>query len=327
VSASAGKELKGFFASSNLKFEYYKPSGLVSPAHGYLFTLSPSVSKKTTDWIVKLGAAFYVDKFIEDDKAKFHISPDLKFGFNIIPVYLDFFTEITGKLERNRPGNIVLENPFLVFDEIYRIRNTYFPIIVKAGLTGETGIEGMYRLSASYFTADNYIMFANYCLVQNSINIFKGNYFEPLEDDVEILNLKGETSGRIDNHFTFSAEANYYKYTLTENDYAWGKPDWDAKFIINYNLREKIIAQIGLKATGARHFEAVFHNMLLPEIIASTDNKIPAHLNFNFAAEYRYTRILSFWLKFNNISFSRYYEWNWYPSLRFICLAGFTYNL
>ncbi|HQK70414.1 MAG TPA: hypothetical protein PL101_04790, partial [Bacteroidales bacterium] len=54
---------------------------------------------------------------------------------------------------------------------------------------------------------------------------------------------------------------------------------------------------------------------------------MPAHLNFNFSAEYRYTKILSFWLKFNNLSFTKYYEWAWYPSLRFICMAGFTYSL
>jgi hypothetical protein len=60
------------------------------------------------------------------------------------------------------------------------------------------------------------------------------------------------------------------------------------------------------------------HNAILPK---ETIIDFPAHLNINLSAEYRYTKILSFWMKFNNISFSKYYEWAFYPSQRFMCLV------
>jgi len=55
--------------------------------------------------------------------------------------------------------------------------------------------------------------------------------------------------------------------------------------------------------------------------------EFPAHLNLNLSAEYRYSKILSFWARFNNITFSRYYEWAYYPSMRFLGMIGFTYSL
>ena len=50
--------------------------------------------------------------------------------------------------------------------------------------------------------------------------------------------------------------------------------------------------------------------------------EMPAHFNLNLSAEYRYSKILSFWAKFNNISYNRYYEWAYYPSQRFMLHGG-----
>jgi outer membrane receptor protein involved in Fe transport len=54
---------------------------------------------------------------------------------------------------------------------------------------------------------------------------------------------------------------------------------------------------------------------------------MPAHFNLNLSAEYRYSKILSFWGKLNNISSKRYYEWVYYPSQGFLFMLGFTYSL
>ncbi|MGQ9619765.1 MAG: hypothetical protein ACUVTX_02120 [Bacteroidales bacterium] len=323
---SAAKEIKGFYASLGIEFDFYKPSNVISAKSGYIASLTPSLKKKTADWNVKLGAKLLLDRFFKDDNAKFLIYPDLRFGFNIIPSYLNFVVELSGKMEKNTPDNIVLLNPYLVYDSIFRVRNTSYPIIVMAGLEGETGAEGRYRISASYSIVDNYLLFSNYGSSLNMYIVEKGNYFITLLDEAEILNFRGEIAGRIDRHFTFEAEADYFKYTLTNNEYAWGKPDWYSEFNLKYNLRDKIIAGLGVTATGKRRFLTTFENLSTHAVFKGIF-EMPAHLNFNFTAEYRYTKILSFWMKFNNISFSDYFEWAWYPSLRFICMAGFTYSL
>ena len=53
---------------------------------------------------------------------------------------------------------------------------------------------------------------------------------------------------------------------------------------------------------------------------------MPILFNVNFGAEYRYSKILSFWTKINNLSNS-YYEWTYYPTQRFLFMVGFTYSL
>jgi hypothetical protein len=152
-----------------------------------------------------------------------------------------------------------------------------------------------------------------------------GNNFIVLPDDVELLTIHGEMSGKISDKISYNGKANWYKYTLTMNDFAWNKPDWDAQLGLKYNLRDKIIVGAELTGTGKRKFVVSNSEISLPPTEIVFD--MPAHFNLNLSAEYRYSKILSFWTKFNNISYNRYYEWAFYPSQRFQYMLGFTYSL
>jgi hypothetical protein len=81
-----------------------------------------------------------------------------------------------------------------------------------------------------------------------------------------------------------------------------------------------------MNALGKRNL-LVTRVHLNPFLNESYTTEVPAALSFNLSAEYRYTKILSFWLKLNNISFSKYYEWAYFPTQRFMFLLGFTYSL
>jgi len=77
---------------------------------------------------------------------------------------------------------------------------------------------------------------------------------------------------------------------------------------------------------GPRRF-LVTDNSALPYGGGHRVIETPVHFNMDIGAEYRYTRILSIWLKFSNISPRRFYEWAYYPSQQFFLMAGFTYSL
>jgi outer membrane receptor protein involved in Fe transport len=49
--------------------------------------------------------------------------------------------------------------------------------------------------------------------------------------------------------------------------------------------------------------------------------------DINLGLEYRYNKILSGFLRLNNIGNTRYYKWNNYPVQGFSVMAGFTYSL
>jgi hypothetical protein len=323
-SGKMSKMYKGFYMGGQIDFGFYMPNiSTTTNSSKYIAALSPFVTRKTSEWNARLGFQALIDRGLEDEKGKFHIYPDIAFGFGIVPSYIEFFTELSGSLQLNNPVNVIGMNPFVLpWGVLYTIENTDNALIITAGLRGETGIEGSYRVSGSYSVVNDMLFFSNY--VYADMQEY-GNYFMPLCDEAEILNIHGDWGGRITSKISVDAAANFYKYTMSEYDYAWNKPNWDVSVGFNYNLRNKIIARAGLNALGERKLlvtEDAFSPGPSHDIIT-----VPVGLNFNISAEYRYTKILSFWLKFNNISFSKYYEWAYYPTQRFLCQVGFTYSL
>ena len=312
----------------DLEFDYYSFSDSTYADPRFIAALSPFIKKSTEEWSVKLGFQALLDRGVTES-AKLHIYPDLNFSFNIVPSYVSFFADMTGKLVKNEPLNIIGENPFIFPGKtLFNIPNTDYSIVVKTGLTGSTGIDGNYQLSASYSVVNDMLLFTNQVIKDGAIPLSGGggNYFIPLSHDAEILNMHGEMGGKITDLLSLNAEANYYRYTLSQNQFAWNKPDWDASVGFKYNLMNKIIAGMDLNALGKRKLLVTTEDISVPSFTYQTID-MPVHININISAEYRYTKILSFWMKVNNISFSRYYEWAYYPSQRFMCLLGFTYSL
>ena len=210
---------------------------------------------------------------------------------------------------------------------LFTLPNTDHKLIVSTGFKGNSGMGGNYLLSASYSLINNMLFYTNIVFPDSILPPGRGNYFSPVPDDVELLNLHMEVSGDVSQKISFNGVSNYYKYTMGRNDYPWNKPAWDVKFGLKYNLMDKIIAGMELSAEGKRRFivngDLTHPSPISPPVVFET----PAHFNLNLNVEYRYSKILSVWAKMNNISYNRYYEWAYYPSQRFLCMIGFTYSL
>ena len=325
VKGTMARVYKGFYAGSGLGLDMELLPEIIMADPKYKASVSPFVTKSTTQWAFRLGMELLLDKNMED-KPVFHIYPDVSFGFSVVPSYISFFTGLSGNLERNNPATIIQQNPFLVRGKTLFIQpNTDHKLIVSAGLKGNNGIGGNYLLKASYEIADDMLFYSNFVFPDSLFSPEMGNHFLALHDDVEILNVHGEFSGKITDKIGYNGSANWYKYTLAENDFAWNRPEWDIRGSVKYNLRDKIIAGIDATALGKRRLLASRINELPPatNLIFTT----PVHVNINLSAEYRYSKILSFWFRLNNISFNRYYEWAFYPSQRFMGLIGFSYSL
>ena len=315
------KSFKGFYMGSGLEFDNYSFADSAKANPRYIAAISPFVKKSSNQWSVKLGFQALLDRGI-GESARLHFYPDINFGFNIVPSYIGFFADLSGKLVKNEPLNVIKENPFIFPDStLFNLNNTDYALVAKTGLTGSTGIDGNYQLSASYSVVNNMLFFENYVNTFDPASAQKGNFFRPVYDDVEIVNVHGEMGGKITDLLSFNAEANYYKYTLTNQLFIINKPGWDASLGLKYNLKNKILVGLDLNALGERKF--LVNRSYLGKFPITT----PAHFNINLTGEYRYTKILSFWVKLSNIGFNRYYEWAFYPSQRFIGMVGFTYSL
>lgn len=326
VNGQMAKIFKGFYVGSELSVDHFSFSDSLNLKPKYLVSAAPFVRKSTDQWNFNLGLELLLERNILSS-AKLHIYPDVNFGFSIVPEYMRFFGGLGGKMEVNDPMHVFSENPFLVPDgNLFKLPNTDHSLIISAGLKGNNGIGGNYLASVSYSLINNLLLYSNIVFPDTASRIERGNYFIPLTDEAELLNFHGEFSGVITDRLSFNTTANYYKYTLSANPYAWNKPGWDGKLALRYNLRDKIIAGTEIQALGNR-------KLLVSESPTgwtTLERRIvdkPVHFNMNISAEYRYTKILSFWVKLNNISFTRYYEWEYYPSQMFNFLVGFSYSL
>lgn len=325
-SGMMSKLFRGFYAGAELRYDHFRLSDTIMLRPKYIFSASPFISRNTTQYNFKLGARIMMERNITIS-SKLHIYPDIGFGFSIVPDYIRFYANLGGKLEMNDPLNAIQENPYIVPDgSLFLLPNTDHALIISAGLKGNNGIGGKYNLSVSYSLINDILFFSNIVYPDTASVVQRGNYFITLPDEAEVLNFHGEMNGNITGRISYFAAANYNKYTLSANSHPWNKPPWDGKLGINYNMRNKIIAGAELTLLGKRRqmvSESPTGWMTLEPVISER----PVHVNLNLSAEYRYTKILSFWAKINNISYNRYLEWAYYPTQRFLIIAGFTYSL
>lgn len=324
-SGNMATTVENFFVGAGLSFNHYKVPDFVLENPKYVFSIAPYVTKGTDLWNIRLGLQALLDRNLSSS-AKFHAYPDVYFGIAIVPSYINFFASLTGKLEINEPMSIITINPYLLTDgSLYKLPNTSHDMVVKGGLKGNTGMGGNYLVSVSYSLISNMLFYSNVVVPDSVLKPWKGSYFAAPSDDVELLNVHGEINGPITDKLTYFASANIYKYTLSKFDYAWNKPDWDGMLSFKYNLRDKILAGVEMTLEGRRRI-AINQN-ILPLNEHPVPMILPTHFNMNLSAEYRYSKILSFWARLNHISNKRYYDWAYYPTQRFMFMAGFTYSL
>jgi hypothetical protein len=323
------KSFKGFYVGSGISLDYYKSADSISTDPDYIFSISPFLKKSNDQWAFKLGFEALLDRV-----NSLHFYPDITFDIHVVPSYVTFFSALSGKLERNLPAKIINENPYIISTQfpdlipnfLYKLPDTDHSLIVSAGLKGNTGIGGNYLMSASYSIINTMLFYSNLvtpALIDPSAN---GNYFIPVAYDGNLFNLHGELSQAINDKLSISGQANYYNYSIGD-EIPWNKPKWDGNLYLKYNLRNKIIAGIGMNGIGKRSSVINGDNISLQSGFPKSVVELDSHFNINLSAEYRYSNILSFWLRFDNIAFNKYYEWAYYPTQRFLGMIGFTYSL
>lgn len=319
LSVRGGKNMFGFYGGADVDYDLWIFSESLDTKARNLLSLAPYITKGTEEWRFRFGIKIVAD--IKEDydplsggdiKPYVYFYPDVMFTFRIIPEFLRFNASIDGSLDNNQAKTTVYVNPYIMpGSTLFTLRNTDNKLRVAAGIAGNVNVSATYALNVSYTLSDDILLFMN-----DTLGV--GNYFVPVYDDGDMLRVHGEMSYPFNSKLSFALDGNYYRYSLTGQEYAWHRPDWDGTLRADYNLRNKIVASAAVTLIGQRHAL-----VKAPEKVV----KLEMHPNLNLGAEYRYTRVMSFWVRANNISYKKYYEWNYYPAHNFMILAGFTYSL
>jgi len=274
-----------------------------------IFWFNPSVSKGTSQWRFTAGVNFYGE--VNNELFTPHLYPRAMFQFHMVKQVIIPYFGVDGYLETNSYRQTVKENPYIV--PSLAVRPTNNKMIGYLGLKGHVSDAVSYNLRASYSIIDD----AHFYVNDNSNPLM--NQFTVVYDDVTIGTLHGELTVQPGDSWKVFLKGNYYSYiTMVSEDRPWNKPEFDISLQARYNMGDKIILNAGIYTIGSRYFEN--YNLALEETL-------PLTFDLNLGMEYRYSKLLSFWVRFNNMTGQSYYLYNQYPSYKFRAMLGFSYAL
>ena len=275
--------------------------------------LHPSIKKFNKHWGIEAGLNFDIDA--NNDSTLFHYYPEIKLHYNVIDFFLVPYLGITGGKESNNYRKITTENPFVKPGLV--VRNTNNLIAINAGVRGNFTEKLSYNLKGTYSIIDDAYFYTN-----DSTNVLE-NQFVVEYDDIERYDVNVELSWAKSKKLRFSLLGIYHGFKLDEVEHAWHIPDYELVFSTNYNLKSKIIIDFDVFVKGQRYAKTYYST---GSFASYQVVKLPETFDLSLGVEYRYTKMLSGFVRVNNILARKNYLWNYYPTEGFNAMAGVIYS-
>lgn len=294
----------------DLSYNYIDETGIVAARKNDIIQVSPWFKKKTGEWDLKGGLDILFD--VVNDEISTHFYPHARLQFNVAEHIFNAYFSISGKLEVNNFQKIAWENPFIKSG--LQVKNSNHKLNIYGGFIGNISTSLSYGLRVTYKLVDDMYFYMN----DTSDNL--GNQFYTEYDDVQLTTVYGEIMTRPIDQLSLTISGSYYKYTMASQDRPWHKPAWDLTVSARYNLRDKILVNADIIGSGKRYVKSY-------DLFGANESSLNGIIDINFGMEYRYTKNLSAFLRFYNLTSSRYQKWNQYPGHGFTIMGGITYSL
>lgn len=272
-----------------------------------VFHIRPLLKKSTDQWQVQVGANTY---FLKEDKSEFLFYPDARFKFAVIDKILEAYVGIYGKLELNTLNKITSENPYVLPGlDVEHSKNK---------LTGYGGLQGLLSSNSGYRAEVSFSTIEDTYFYINDTNNVLGNQFISVSDNVELIKFHGELWYSPFSFLGFYLKGNFRNTRIDRSLKPWHKPKYNLTFETAYNFKEKFYINLNVIHLGKRFA----YNHLLPE----EPIELEQVWDLNIGLEYRYSKVLSGFIDFNNLIAKQYYIWNQYPSQKINVMVGFSYK-
>jgi hypothetical protein len=297
----------------NAGIDYYNNRMEADTLHNTIVFLNPSLTAKGDKWRASLGIDVRLDV---SDEARFYFYPSVDFSYDPFDHILIPYAGITGGLDKNSYRSYAEANPFVMHELTLKNSNRKFE--VYGGLKGSVSSNSAYDARFSYAAVSGMPFFVN-----DTTETMR-NRFTVVYDSVKVMNVHGELSIQNTEKLKFIMKGDYTAYNTTHELRAWHRPELEVTFTTNYNLRDKIVAKADIFVIGKQYARVnVFDSTAARTVFAAKELK--GIVDLNIGLEYRYTKILSAWVSFNNIAATRYYRWNNYPMQRFNIMGGVSF--
>jgi hypothetical protein len=256
-------------------------------------------------------------------RSKVHFYPVISAEVQIVKDVLITYAGIYGELSRNSLKSLSDENPFINATLEKNFRNNKFS--QYGGLKGHITPYFDYNMSFENSTIENMAFFVNDTV--SALGEGLNNQFGVIYDKVKYSKVNVEFGLHYKNKFNALLRGNYNTYYPDNEAEAWHKPALGISLLADYSMQDKIIIRGELLSSSsmyARTFKTVVNDEVTSFIEAPV--KIKGFVDVSLGAEYRYSKLLSGFINFNNILAQRYFRWYNYPSYRFNVMIGVTYS-
>lgn len=298
----------------NVLADYYNHKKSNDTINDFIFTLNPYFEANGKKWHADLGLAATVDAF--GSKTKFYFYPQLNVFYDVYESIIVPYAGASGGLIKNSYRSLTNENPFINPNVHYA--NTHNKFNVFGGLRGNLSYNTSYDAKVSYGQYDSLQFF----VIDYSDLTQLDNKFNVVYDNTSLLNVSGQVKYQYKEKIHFIAKGNYYLYKTKNLIRAYHKTDYDITLSAIYNLKSKIIIKGDVFAIGNQW---ALTEVKDGEIYKTEPKLLNSLIDVNLGAEYRYSKMLSFFVKFNNIASMKYMRWEKYPTQGFNMMIGLTF--
>jgi hypothetical protein len=308
IKTSLSKNFYGLLGGLDMSLDYSHLNGSVDSLTNTIFRFNPWISKRSADWKFILGFEAAADAA---DITNFYFYPRVNLDIIIIEDVLVPFFGLSGELQKNNYQETFAENQFITPGLF--LKNTSSNLIAYGGLKGSISSIIRFRADVSYTVFKNFHFFVNDTLLPRQ------DQFTAVYDDINLITYHGQLAVQPTENFEFVIDGKYFDYKTFEQVKPWHKPDFKIGIDATYKLNSKFDIGAAFTIVGNRWVK----NYLHPEGMQKFKPVFDANLSFN----YHYSKVLSVFADFYNLTERSYMIWNQYPSQRFNFLFGFSYKL
>jgi len=299
----------------NFLTDFYNHKQSNDTLNNVILAFNPSFETQGSKWNADIGLTASMDNF--KSQTRFYIFPTINASYNVFENTIIPYIGVTGgTITKNSFRSLSQLNPFV--DTTLNYKNTITKYNVFLGLKGNLSSSTSYDTKVSYASYNNMQFFVtNY---EGSNQIY--NRYSVLYDNASLLNVSGQLKYQYKEKLNLIAKGNYYFWKTDSITRAYHKPDFDITFSGIYNLQSKIIVRADLFFIGNQWALTQTQDDGTTVLKAK---QLKGWADANLEAEYRYSKMLSFFVRFNNIANQRYYRWERNPSQRFNFMVGLTF--
>jgi len=266
-------------------------------------------------------AGFKLNVATDTLTTKGHLYPVAEAKLELIPDALKLFAGISGGMERTSLQNTTEQNlfisPVMPWDFVYNKFNIYGGFL--SNISSSVNFNG----SIASNTYDNYPFFIT------DTSSYLMNTFTLVYDHMSVVKIKGELEFIKTARLRLALNGTYAHYK-TNQEHAWYKPSYEFEFNGRYDIQSKIAITMKAVVTGPVWASVPVTDPLSdgigPQPYIFESQKLKGWGDINLGLEYRFTKALSAWLNFNNLTNSKYYRWNNYRSYGINVLGGVSYT-